>query len=159
VPLPLLLPPSPQVEGKNGFPALVAKVSSRTHLAALQPQPSRTRLHHRLRSSCPPHSRPPMCQPLATPALGPRLSSPPPAPPHPRPRPQVRANGPTVLYHGALAASAATFVGHYPWFATYNYLNATLPRYEDDLVMKLARWVGWGWGWGRLGRALGAAGG
>jgi hypothetical protein len=23
--------------------------------------------------------------------------------------------GPTVLYHGALAASAATFVGHYPW--------------------------------------------
>jgi hypothetical protein len=55
--------------------------------------------------------------------------------------PQVRANGPTVLYHGALAASAATFVGHYPWFATYNYLNATLPRYEDDLLMKLARWA------------------
>lgn len=28
---------------------------------------------------------------------------------------QVRVGGPTVLYHGALAASAATFVGHYPW--------------------------------------------
>lgn len=28
---------------------------------------------------------------------------------------KVRAGGPTVLYHGALAASAATFVGHYPW--------------------------------------------
>jgi hypothetical protein len=31
---------------------------------------------------------------------------------------KVRVGGPTVLYHGALAASAATFVGHYPWFAT-----------------------------------------
>jgi hypothetical protein len=28
---------------------------------------------------------------------------------------KVRVGGPTVLYHGALAASAATFVGHYPW--------------------------------------------
>ncbi len=53
---------------------------------------------------------------------------------------KVKTNGPGVLYHGALAASAATFVGHYPWFATYNYLNATLPRYDDDLLMKLGRW-------------------
>ena len=30
---------------------------------------------------------------------------------------KVKLGGPTVLYHGALAASAATFVGHYPWFA------------------------------------------
>jgi hypothetical protein len=30
---------------------------------------------------------------------------------------KVSKGGPTVLYHGALAASAATFVGHYPWFA------------------------------------------
>ena len=44
---------------------------------------------------------------------------------------KVRAGGPTVLYHGALAASAATFAGHYPWFATYNYLNAKLPQYEE----------------------------
>jgi hypothetical protein len=28
---------------------------------------------------------------------------------------KVRAKGPSVLYHGALASSAATFVGHYPW--------------------------------------------
>jgi hypothetical protein len=34
-----------------------------------------------------------------------------------------RAQGPSVMYHGALAASAATFVGHYPWFATYNTLD------------------------------------
>lgn len=30
---------------------------------------------------------------------------------------KVQKGGPSVLYHGALAASAATFVGHYPWFA------------------------------------------
>ncbi len=51
---------------------------------------------------------------------------------------KVRANGPTVLYHGALAASAATFAGHYPWFATYNYLNEALPIYEE-LSKKLLR--------------------
>ncbi|GFR45009.1 hypothetical protein Agub_g6319, partial [Astrephomene gubernaculifera] len=52
---------------------------------------------------------------------------------------KVKLGGPSVLYHGALAASVATFVGHYPWFATYNSLNAWLPRYEDDLPKKLLR--------------------
>ena len=28
---------------------------------------------------------------------------------------KVRASGPSVLWHGAIAASVATFVGHYPW--------------------------------------------
>ena len=28
---------------------------------------------------------------------------------------------------GALAASAATFVGHYPWFLVFNSLSASLP--------------------------------
>ena len=51
---------------------------------------------------------------------------------------KVRAGGPQVLYHGALAASAATFAGHYPWFATYNFLNSALPVY-DDLPKKLTR--------------------
>lgn len=51
---------------------------------------------------------------------------------------KVRTGGPTVLYHGAIAASAATFVGHYPWFATYNFLNHKLPQYED-LPRKLSR--------------------
>lgn len=41
---------------------------------------------------------------------------------------KVSKGGPTVLYHGALAASAATFVGHYPWFATYNTLDYYLPK-------------------------------
>ena len=33
-------------------------------------------------------------------------------------RKKVGTGGVPVLYHGALAASAATFVGHYPWFFT-----------------------------------------
>jgi len=51
---------------------------------------------------------------------------------------KVKVGGPTVLYHGALAASAATFAGHYPWFFVFNYLNATLPQY-DELHKKLLR--------------------
>jgi len=38
-----------------------------------------------------------------------------------------------------LAATAATFVGHYPWFATYNFLNAKLPKYNEDPLKKLGR--------------------
>lgn len=51
---------------------------------------------------------------------------------------KFRATGPSTFFQGALAASAATFVGHYPWFFVYNYLNAVLPRYEDTLP-KLGR--------------------
>jgi|UniRef100_A0A7S2V2G3 hypothetical protein len=51
---------------------------------------------------------------------------------------KFKAGGPTVLYHGALAASTATFVGHYPWFTTFNILNARIPKY-DDLPKKLMR--------------------
>lgn len=28
---------------------------------------------------------------------------------------KIKARGPSVLFHGALAASSATLVGHYPW--------------------------------------------
>jgi len=54
---------------------------------------------------------------------------------------KVSKGGPTVLYHGALAASAATFVGHYPWFATYNTLDHYLPKPDADttMAMKLLR--------------------
>ncbi|OAX32187.1 mitochondrial carrier [Rhizopogon vinicolor AM-OR11-026] len=31
------------------------------------------------------------------------------------------------LWHSAFATAATTFVGHYPWFGTYNYLDAVLP--------------------------------
>ncbi|GMH35697.1 hypothetical protein BSKO_03565 [Bryopsis sp. KO-2023] len=51
---------------------------------------------------------------------------------------KLKTSGPTVLYHGALAASGATLVGHYPWFFTYNTLNESLPQY-DDLPRRLMR--------------------
>eukprot|EP01026_Neomeris_dumetosa_P077077 TRINITY_DN82_c3_g1_i3.p1 TRINITY_DN82_c3_g1~~TRINITY_DN82_c3_g1_i3.p1 ORF type:complete len:321 (-),score=32.26 TRINITY_DN82_c3_g1_i3:119-1057(-) len=51
---------------------------------------------------------------------------------------KIGKGGPLVLWHGSLAAVSATFVGHYPWFATYNYLNELLPQY-DDLPRRLSR--------------------
>lgn len=39
---------------------------------------------------------------------------------------KIRAGGPFVLWHGAIAASSATFVGHYPWFVTRNYMEVRL---------------------------------
>lgn len=47
-------------------------------------------------------------------------------------RQKMSVGGPRVLYHGALAASLATFVGHFPWFYTFNQLNVLLPRVRDD---------------------------
>mmetsp|Transcript_1022 Transcript_1022/g.2803 ORF Transcript_1022/g.2803 Transcript_1022/m.2803 type:complete len:308 (-) Transcript_1022:62-985(-) len=40
---------------------------------------------------------------------------------------RVAAAGPVVLWAGALGATVATFMGHYPWFATNNALEARLP--------------------------------
>eukprot|EP01125_Pyxidicula_operculata_P009628 TRINITY_DN3161_c0_g1_i5.p1 TRINITY_DN3161_c0_g1~~TRINITY_DN3161_c0_g1_i5.p1 ORF type:complete len:315 (-),score=68.97 TRINITY_DN3161_c0_g1_i5:235-1179(-) len=51
---------------------------------------------------------------------------------------KMKTNGPTVLFHGAIGASAATMVGHYPWFYTYNKLNEVLPR-QDGVWGKLGR--------------------
>jgi Mitochondrial carrier protein len=51
---------------------------------------------------------------------------------------KIRVAGPPALFHGSLAAAAATFVGHYPWFFVYNYLSENLPR-SNDFVTKLAR--------------------
>jgi len=46
---------------------------------------------------------------------------------------KVKTSGVPVLYHGSLAAASATFVGHYPWFLTYNYLSEAIPKREDRL--------------------------
>lgn len=46
---------------------------------------------------------------------------------------KLRTHGVRSLYAGALAASAATMVGHYPWFATYNFLDKTIPRPKDTM--------------------------
>ena len=51
---------------------------------------------------------------------------------------KFRVSGPSVFFQGAIAAAVATFVGHYPWFFTYNYLSEVLPRSNDPL-MKLGR--------------------
>ena len=37
---------------------------------------------------------------------------------------KVSKSGLSALYEGALGASAATYVGHYPWFVTHNFLEA-----------------------------------
>ena len=44
---------------------------------------------------------------------------------------KINKNGYRILYHGTLASMTATFVGHYPWFLTYNILNEKLPTYNE----------------------------
>ncbi|KAF5976039.1 hypothetical protein FCOIX_7293 [Fusarium coicis] len=41
-------------------------------------------------------------------------------------RRRIKSNGIGSLWWGAFATAAATFVGHYPWFATYNYLSEVI---------------------------------
>jgi len=44
---------------------------------------------------------------------------------------RVKERGVTVLFNGALATSVATFIGHFPWFYTFNYLSSHLPSATD----------------------------
>eukprot|EP00126_Sphaerothecum_destruens_P010643 Sdes_comp20786_c0_seq4m16927 len=53
-------------------------------------------------------------------------------------RQKLKTSGPRVLFHGALAASAATFVGHFPWFFTFNILNEKIPK-QTETLKKLCR--------------------
>jgi hypothetical protein len=63
---------------------------------------------------------------------------------------RVGESGPGVLYRGAAAQVAATAVGHFPWFTTYNILNQALPVSSGDgsetalLLLSLARSAGIG---------------
>ena len=43
---------------------------------------------------------------------------------------KVKKGGIPVLYGGAAANFAANWVGNYPWFVTFNYLQARVPKYE-----------------------------
>jgi hypothetical protein len=54
---------------------------------------------------------------------------------------KIRTSGVFVLWNGSIGAMSATFVGHYPWFFTYNYLNENLPTYDrkKELPKYLAR--------------------
>lgn len=51
---------------------------------------------------------------------------------------KVKVEGVPALYHGSLAAASATFVGHYPWFFTYNLLSEKIPK-QDDQLRELGR--------------------
>lgn len=46
---------------------------------------------------------------------------------------KMRIGGPLILYNGAIAAASATFVGHYPWFLTYNFLSEKIPKQDTQL--------------------------
>lgn len=45
-------------------------------------------------------------------------------------RDKFRRMGIGALYEGSLGAAAATWVGHYPWFVTYNFLDAYCVRHQ-----------------------------
>lgn len=53
-------------------------------------------------------------------------------------REKIRMHGVTTLWYGAGASAAATFVGHFPWFTTYNTLSEYIPK-QDTLVKNLGR--------------------
>lgn len=45
---------------------------------------------------------------------------------------KVENEGLGALYEGAAAVCLATAVGHYPWFATFNYMDSILPAVSPD---------------------------
>ena len=51
---------------------------------------------------------------------------------------KLNKSGYRTLYNGTTASVFATFVGHYPWFLTYNILDKNLPD-QNELVPKLIR--------------------
>lgn len=57
---------------------------------------------------------------------------------------KLKAGGPAVLYAGAIAAMTATWVGHYPWFVTHNFLDSRIKK-PAELKGRLLRaaFIGW----------------
>eukprot|EP00053_Salpingoeca_punica_P008269 m.74654 g.74654 ORF g.74654 m.74654 type:complete len:302 (+) comp14523_c0_seq3:196-1101(+) len=51
---------------------------------------------------------------------------------------KYKVHGLRVFYHGALAASAGTMAGHFPWFFTHNLLDERIPK-PDEMYMRLIR--------------------
>ena len=51
---------------------------------------------------------------------------------------KIAKNGIGVLYHGTAASFTANFLGSYPWFLTYNYLDKNMPE-GDTLIKNFAR--------------------
>ena len=52
---------------------------------------------------------------------------------------KIERRGLGVLYDGSAATLGSSFVGHYPWFATFNSLQASVPEVGDSLAAKLVR--------------------
>ena len=48
-------------------------------------------------------------------------------------REKYKKNGIRVYYYGAVGSFMATYVGHFPWYTTYNYLDHYLPNYNDNI--------------------------
>ena len=43
-----------------------------------------------------------------------------------------------IFWYGAMGSAGATFIGHYPWFFTYNYLQKKLPE-QNTIIGNLSR--------------------
>ena len=57
-------------------------------------------------------------------------------------RNKINTNGIRVLWNGGGAAISSNFIGHYPWFLTYNYLQATVPKMGDNRDMIRSMGIG-----------------
>ncbi|KZT62563.1 mitochondrial carrier [Calocera cornea HHB12733] len=53
-------------------------------------------------------------------------------------RDRIKAYGIGTLWYGAIATAVASFVGSFPWFATYNWLSEVLPP-ATEIVPRLLR--------------------
>ncbi|KAF4653373.1 hypothetical protein FOZ61_009019 [Perkinsus olseni] len=52
---------------------------------------------------------------------------------------KVKQHGVSKLWHGSIGAMSATWVGHYPWFVTHNYLSQNLPQFDSLPAGKYVR--------------------
>ena len=57
-------------------------------------------------------------------------------------RGKIRVQGIPVLWNGAGASISANFIGHYPWFLSYNYLQENIPKWGDNRDMIRSMGIG-----------------
>ncbi|EJD38338.1 mitochondrial carrier [Auricularia subglabra TFB-10046 SS5] len=53
-------------------------------------------------------------------------------------RNRIKVHGIGTLWYGAVGTAAATFVGHYPWFGTYNFLDRAIGK-PHSVIQLLGR--------------------
>jgi len=51
---------------------------------------------------------------------------------------KIRTGGVPILFHGSVAALTSSWVSNFPWFYTFNSLQAAIPKY-DELYKKILR--------------------